>query len=277
MCEELMKDAWEMLAVAGISKDTFWHSLISWREYEGKVMTDRYGVKYSADGECLVNASGCTAQEYTLDSGVKYIAGRAFESSNIKKLHLPDSVVAFGMDVFGFSQIVEVNLPKSLRYIPYVNPFASCSTVKKVTSDSPLFIVKDGLLLSCDGETLYGAVTDEYPSELTLPDGLKRIANGAFHERKQLLSVYIPDSVTQMGCGCFFKSGLLQVRLSPNCKEIPEESFADCPLKEVEIPKGVEVIEDGAFNNCVNLVRVKKPRTLKSVGLDAFSGCKCKG
>ena len=100
-------------------------------EMRREAVTDEYGVMYSRDGEWLISALGCTVLEYWMKEGTKYVADAAFYNSLITVLHQPESLVAIGMDVYGFSYIEELNLPKNLRYIPKVNPFAHCQSVKR--------------------------------------------------------------------------------------------------------------------------------------------------
>ena len=242
-------------------------------EIRKEAMTDEFGVVYSRDGEWLISALGCTVQEYWIKEGTKYIGHVAFHNSQVTHLHQPESLVAIGMDAYGFCHIESLNLPKNLRYIPGVNPFTHCFGVKQVTCESEWFIVEQGLLYSRDHQVLYGAVTDDFPERLTLEEPLKVIVNGAFNWRKRLKEVVIPDSVEELGKGSFVRTSLERVRLSSNIKEIPTECFASCKLREVVIPEGVEQIADGAFSENPLLKQVSLPSTLKGTGRDVFAGC----
>lgn len=55
---------------------------------------------------------------------------------------------------------------------------------------------------------------------------------------------------------------------------IPEDLFAGRKdIVKVELPDGVEVIGDHAFEGCTWLEEVIFPETLKRIGKEAFAGC----
>jgi hypothetical protein len=57
-------------------------------------------------------------------------------------------------------------------------------------------------------------------------------------------------------------------------KTIPESCFENCKnLKVFKISENVKTIKDFAFKNCTNL-EVEVPKTVKNIGVDAFTGCK---
>ena len=102
-----------------------------------------------------------------------------------------------------------------------------------------------------------GTTKDEV--NLTVPsniDGnlMSKIAPNSFTEMNKLKKVIIPGSIKVIGA----------------------YSFASCPqLKEVVLEEGVEVIEDWAFISC-NIDKIKLPKSIKSIGKNAFLGNLCK-
>ena len=84
-----------------------------------------------------------------------------------------------------------------------------------------------------------------------------------------LMSKIEPNSFTEM-------AKLKKVIIPGSIKVIGAYSFASCPLlKEVIIEEGVEVIEDWAFISC-NIDKIKLPKSIKSIGKNAFLGNLCK-
>ena len=93
----------------------------------------------------------------------------------------------------------------------------------------------------------------EIPEELEgMP--VAKIETNAFVEMPKLRKVVIPKSV----------------------KVIGGYAFASCPaLSHVELNEGLETIEDWAFISC-NIDSVRIPKSVKSIGLNAFLGNMCK-
>ena len=50
---------------------------------------------------------------------------------------------------------------------------------------------------------------------------------------------------------------------------------ANKKLKKAKLPKGITCIEEGAFENCLNLKKVILPTGLKAINQNAFKGCEC--
>lgn len=103
-----------------------------------------------------------------------------------------------------------------------------------------------------------GASKDEV--EIEIPAELEgrpvaKIEAQALSEMPSLRRVFIPKSV----------------------KVIEPYAFASCPqLSEVVLEEGLETIEDWAFISC-NIESIELPKTIKSIGTNAFLGNMCKG
>lgn len=85
-------------------------------------------------------------------------------------------------------------------------------------------------------------------------DGLPvvNIGDRAFYDKKEILSVTIPDSVHVIGSQAF--------HLCQN-------------LKKVNIPSSVTVIDNYAFDMCVKLESVSIPEGVRYIGVGIFKGC----
>ena len=96
-----------------------------------------------------------------------------------------------------------------------------------------------------------------------------------FEKIECMKSVYIPDSVREVGRGCFEECiSLEEVRLSPTLTELSIDMFYKCEsLKEIEIPEGVVKLGVGCFGCCSELKKVKLPKSLRLIGGSAFSKC----
>ena len=139
--------------------------------------------------------------------------------------------------------------------------------------------------------------------EVTLPDSLARMGGCVFSGCSQLKTVTLPehmtgfDQFTRFGCDAAFYAaiGSKTAVAMGDCglpferPEAPGISFqyerdaqgraeltgksADKGITAAELPRGVEAIGPGAFDQCKALTKVKLPDTLKRIGGWAFNGC----
>lgn len=103
-----------------------------------------------------------------------------------------------------------------------------------------------------DGGTIYidKELLPNNIDNITLP--VTEISILAFAGIETLESVYIPDSV----------------------KEIGGDAFSDCSsLKSISIPEGVQFISCSMFNGCSSLVSVDLPQSTMAIEDSVFMGC----
>ena len=164
---------------------------------------------------------------------------------------IPETVKA--LDAFAFQEcdnITSVTIPASVTAIPE-GAFSGCSRIESftVSPDNPAYAAVDGLLLTKDGKVLVRGLNKE---EVAIPEGVMRIADGAFADCGELTTVTIPVGVTSIG----------------------EDAFARCRwLGDVSIPFGVTTIEDYAFFCCSGLKEVTIPSSVAVIGRHAFHDC----
>ena len=132
---------------------------------------------------------------------------------------------------------------------------------------------------------------------VVLPESLERIGRHTFSGCSSLESVYVPESVSFIGSGAFYKTpiterrdnefvtlggGVLTSCLAPgkdvtvpnDVRIIGENAFSQLfEMKSVTIPEGVVHICDLAFEGCISLERAELPSTLEHIGSRAFVDC----
>ena len=87
---------------------------------------------------------------------------------------------------------------------------------------------------------------------ISIPNSVTRIGNGAFSGCVSIASIIIPNSVTSIG----------------------RSAFNDCvSIKSITIPDGVTSIEQYAFSGCTSLASVTLPSSIEYIGDRAFSHC----
>jgi hypothetical protein len=108
---------------------------------------------------------------------------------------------------------------------------------------------------------------------VTIPMGVTTIGDRVFDYCNNLTSVTIPDSVTSMGANPFrFCGKSMDIKVSPRHDYLevrygvlfskPDNRLIRCPetMKgEYVIPRGISIIGDGAFTNCISLTSVTIP------------------
>ena len=234
-------------------------------------VNDGHDVFYSLDGKRLINAVGHLTR-YAVTHGTQVICHGAFCETYATEIILPDTILALGFNPFGRTRLKRLILPKNLCHIETVNPFASCFTLEELIVLSPYFVVEQGVLYTSDYKICYGAVTKDYPKNLTIHKGTEIIANSAFF-RRQLDSVYIPDSVREIGYAAFAYTDLKELRLPHSIDVIPEACFQCCSLTNVVIPEHVNSICEDAFSNNEKLESIAMLGMVESMGYGTLSCC----
>lgn len=114
-----------------------------------------------------------------------------------------------------------------------------------------------GITFTVDGSGLLTAVEgiSETNSEVIIPSevngqAVKQIGQDLFRDNPYLRKLSIPDGVS------------LGYRMCSGCTS----------LEEVDLPSGITVIPDYAFEDCVSLRSIELPKTLVQIRLEAFSG-----
>lgn len=197
----------------------------------------------------------CSLTDINIPSSVTSIGDSAFEScNNLTSINIPSSVTSIGESAFyNCSSLTSIIIPPSVTSIGDF-AFTGCtyltrdilssviSVGERAFADTRDFVIEDGCLLAHDGSS----------KDVTIPDDVTSIGEGAFMDRTDLISISIPPSVISIG----------------------DEAFKGCSnLISVIIPDGVTSISKYAFSNCTNLTRVTIPDSVTGIGFDAFGKC----
>ena len=147
------------------------------------------------------------------------------------------------------------------------------------------FVIKNGVLTKYVGPG----------GDVTVPEGVTSIGDGAFRCCSRLTSITLPDSVTSIGgeafSGC---SSLTSITLPDGVTSIGDKTFKGCKKladpegfvivkgvlydycgssRKIVVPDGVTSIGNWAFSDCSSLTSITIPDSVMSIGECAFSGC----
>lgn len=185
--------------------------------------------------------SGC--QNTIIPNSTAVIGYAAFhQQENLKSIIIPFSVTQIELAAFSSSGITSIVIP------------AQTFVEDWYYSDSEMF----GVFASCQ------ALTD-----VTLLEGVTKIANGEFSNCRNLQTIHIPESVASIGkCAFLNCSNLTSVTLPNSITSIGNCAFMSSGLTSVSIPNSVTSIGVWAFNSCSSLTSITSeatnPPTLES-------------
>ena len=138
-------------------------------------------------------------------------------------------------------------------------------------------------------------------TSIQIPDSVTRIGASAFEGCSALTAVTLPESLTVIGARAFANCEKLDISTLPgNLISIGENAFLGTALYLREdawedlvlvvdgyllrardtisdhytVPDSVRLIADGAFSSCIELTKIKIPKTLQYIGIRSFSYCR---
>lgn len=213
---------------------------------------------------------------------------------------------------FRCDSLMSVVIPDSVTTIGY-NVFTACDSLDSiiVTSNNQSYASIDGVLFNKNLDTLICYPAGKGEISYVIPVGVTSIEHDAF-QGCSLTNVTIPNSVTNIGDGAFFGCwSLTSVIIPDSVTIIGEDAFSDCvsltsitvdtnnpnytsadgvllnktcdtliqyPAGKNEIsyviPIGVTTIGYSAFTRCRGLTNITIPDSVVNIGDYAFDSCR---
>ena len=198
-----------------------------------------------------------TAGEYNgylfeASNGQATITGYKGNASRLKIPAYINGCKVTGIDQYAFYEnkdIVSVEIPATVTWIGKYSSidygvFSGCENLETVTfaTDSNLTYIGSYAFRGC-----------ESLKSITIPSQVQTICESAFEACKSLQNVT-------------FKTTKL--------KRIDRLVFYGCiSLQKISLPSTVEIIDDYAFKSCTKLTTIGFPKSLKTIGDEAFAFC----
>ena len=138
-------------------------------------------------------------------------------------------------------------------------------------------ISQDGKYYICSGISTTTSREIEIASKIGFAQEtallVKEIQANAF-EGTNIISVYIPETITTINDYAFYRCRALQSIELPNLTNIYEGVFMECEsIANINIPDTVTEIYGFAFMSCTNLFSVKIGNSVTFIGEEAFNNC----
>ena len=198
----------------------------------------------------------------TLRSDTVGIAEEAFRWCDLDSIAIPDNVKAIGEEAFfGCSQLIEEE--NGVEYVD--NWVIDCNT------DTTSVILRPDTVGIAD----HAFADCRDLMTIDLPDCVSAIGNSAFYQCDSLTSITIPDDVTSIGDSAFYRcDSLASVTIGNGVTVIGSGAFYYCTnLTSITIPDSVTSIGSSAFYNCTGLTSVTIGNGVTSIGGSAFYNC----
>lgn len=136
-----------------------------------------------------------------------------------------------------------------------------------------------------------------YITKITIPEGIKYIADGGLSHLTQVESITLPSTVEEIGEGAFYGcASLVSIDIPTKVTEIKDNTFTNCfslesvaihdkvtaignkafsnsGLTFISVPSSVTSLGEHAFFNCVSLKTAKLRNSLSEVPVSLFAGC----
>ncbi|MDY4145232.1 MAG: leucine-rich repeat protein [Bacilli bacterium] len=215
------------------------------------------------------------------------IPERAFENCDmIERITLPNTVVSIGKYAFRYCHELKrlnsdedgvFNIPELVTIINAYT-FQECHQVIKFTMGQ-VESIGEFAFMNCNLVEYFNSET-QYKMEI--PKSVKTIDGVAFNGMLLIKEVYIPETLESIGEGVFIRFNSLEKITLPFIgygdypspfQSIFSQKGVPSSLKEVIVTVQTNIPEN-AFANCDSIESITLPKTVESIGQNAFYNCK---
>ena len=237
------------------------------------------GVLFSKEDKRLVcKPLGLEIKEYHVPKGIRFIGERSFlGDETLAVVAIPGSVESVGSFAFeecvGLSAVTIEEGPKEIGEWAY----ARCSDLSQITIPGSVTKIGDKCFYDCSGLR-----------DVNLSKGLESIGDEAFDGCIALTKIDLPNSVKEIVNNPFVNCERLRtigVAKGNKSYKVVDGVLFTADMKKLicyplaskgnqyVIPKGVEVIGEGSFYSCNQMISIEMPDSVRSIEKTAFAFC----
>ena len=172
----------------------------------------------------------------------------------IYSIKIGDSVTGIGIYAFVDITIDDLFIPKSIKELGFY--FRPLTKSFSVSEENENYIAIDNVLYSKDLAQLISYPRYKEGESYSVLDGTSVIDECAFYCNKNIKMVQLPDTVTDIKNYAFSGTKLVEITIPSSVKTIRKDAFTNCTsLKNITLEGPVDTIEDGAFDESVNIIK----------------------
>lgn len=187
-------------------------------------------------------------------NNITVIEASAFQGARVNGFVLPNTISVLGPACFASAFIATLVVPPLVTVLP-VQTFASIRPVynNETEEELPISIILPQNLITIGPYCFESAQI----KQLTIPDTVTEIGNGAFYYCEQLVSITLPSGLQKISDYMFvYCINLTSITIPAAVTEIGAEAFAQSGFTSITIPSTVTILGSGAFRRCESLAHM---------------------
>lgn len=218
-------------------------------------------------------------KQFVMSNKVSKIYYDAFNGCmSLESMKLPETLGVIGSGAFaGCAALKSIVLPENMTDLG-ARAFNGCSNLQYIEIQGNINAIfsSDKACFGGAGskqqrlEVVFGPKVTVIPRYLFATEATKTDNTHAF-----ITDVTIPDNVTEIQNGAFYNCySLKNVEIGNNVKKLGGKAFYNCiRLTTVELANRTAEIGDSAFSNCSGLKDIYISKSAQTLGKDIFAGC----